>query len=79
MERVRQGKENDRIHSFKRSFWLLGGEWAGAGHEWKSEDQTIVIVAIIQVEDAGSSDQGGSHGLEGFLVHFKIRVMGLAV
>lgn len=53
--------------------------WAGAGHAWKSEDQTIVIVAIIQGKDAGSSDQGGSHGCEGFWMYFKVGGTGLAV
>lgn len=30
-------------------------------------------------EDAGSSDQGGSHGHEGFWMYLKVGVIGLAV
>lgn len=74
VERVKQGKENDQIHIFKRSFWLSGGEWAEQKLETREE-----AVVIIKGTGACGSDQGGSHEGGGFWMYFKVGVMGLAV
>lgn len=57
---------------------MLGGEWAGAGHDGNQKTREDTVALSLRTDTDGS-DQGDRCEGGGFWIYFKVGVMGFVV